>query len=60
MAGMGSCRPVPLAHPAPDQADCRIALGFRETYSRHDLEGTMRHLDEDDMFMGTTDVLTKS
>ena len=53
LAGLGSCRPAPLTQPIPDNADTRAVVGFLEAYGRHDLDGMMRHLDEDAVFRGS-------
>ena len=59
LAGLGSCRPAPLAQPIPDNADTRAVMGFLEAYGRHDLDGMMRHLDEDAVFRGSGGTLPK-
>ena len=54
-----SCHPPTQAVPAPNVADARSVLGFLGAYGRHDLDGMMKYLDDEAVFLGTAGSLSK-
>ncbi|MBI1754277.1 MAG: nuclear transport factor 2 family protein [Acidobacteria bacterium] len=57
-SGQSSTRPSDL--PAPNEADAKTVLAFLSAYGRKDLDGMMRHLDEDAVFRSAGAPLTKA
>jgi ketosteroid isomerase-like protein len=55
-----SCHPRPLSNPTFNDADAKTVLGFLHAYGRRDLDGMMRYLEEDAVFRGSGDALSKS
>ena len=61
-----ACHPAPVANPAasaeqaPSDADARAILGFLNAYGSRDLEGMMKHLDEEAVFRGSGGTLSKA
>jgi SnoaL-like domain len=57
---LASCQPAPHTLPVPDDANARAVLGFLRDYGRRDLEGMMKHLEEDAVFHGSGGDLSKA
>jgi hypothetical protein len=55
-----SCHPRPVSNPTINDADARTVLGFLHAYSRRDLDSMMPYLEEDAVFRGSGNVLSKS
>jgi hypothetical protein len=61
-----ACHPAPVAQPgstadpAPGDADAKTVLGFLNAYGNRDLEGMMKHLDEEAVFRGSGSTLSKA
>jgi len=59
MAIMAACQRSPLALPAPSDANAKVVVAFLTAYGHRDLEGMMRYLDEDAVFLGSGTTLSK-
>ena len=61
-----ACHPAPVANPgstanpSPSDADAKAVLGFLNAYGHRDLEAMMKHLDEDAVFRGSGNTLSKA
>jgi ketosteroid isomerase-like protein len=59
IALLGACQRSPLSLPAPSDANAKVVVAFLNAYGRRDLDGMMRHLDEDAVFRGSGAPLPK-
>ncbi|GLH67416.1 nuclear transport factor 2 family protein [Geothrix edaphica] len=59
IALLAACQRSPISLPAPSDANAKVVVAFLTAYGRRDLDGMMRHLDEDAVFRGSGTPLSK-
>jgi ketosteroid isomerase-like protein len=59
MAMLAACQRSPLSLPAPSDANAKVVVAFLTAYGHRDLDGMMRYLDEDAVFLGSGTPLPK-